>query len=86
MDARSTSSLTGPLAPVDAGDATWFPFDVDLAGDRMQWLRCDEAAAVLRVSGVFSLNNSDQALAVLARTLPVRVRRVTPYWVNVALA
>ena len=43
MDARSTSSLTGLLAPVDAGDATWFPFDVDLAGDRMQWLRCDEA-------------------------------------------
>lgn len=43
MDARSTSSLMGPLAPVDPRDATWFPFDVDLAGDRVQWLRCDEA-------------------------------------------
>ncbi|NCT71823.1 MAG: hypothetical protein GXC75_12850 [Xanthomonadaceae bacterium] len=43
MTASSTSYLTGPLAPVDPSDATWFPFDVDLTGNRMQWLRCDEA-------------------------------------------
>lgn len=92
--------MEGPLVLEQAGpdEAAWLDGRLvahsmrlaDLLGElahyRHGWLRCDEAAAALKVSGVFSLNNSDQALAVLARTLPVRVRRVTPYWVNVALA
>lgn len=90
----------GPLALEQAGadDMAWLDGRLvarsmrladllaELGHYRHGWLRCDEAAAALKVSGVFSLNNSDQALAVLARTLPVRVRRVTPYWVNVSLS
>ncbi|WP_198147247.1 hypothetical protein [Pseudoxanthomonas mexicana] len=41
--ASPPASVLDMLAPVDPDDAAWLPFDVDLAGGRMQWLRCDEA-------------------------------------------
>ena len=34
------------LAPVDPADPTWFPFDVDVTGGRLQWLRIDEELIV----------------------------------------
>jgi len=40
-------------------------------------------AAPLRVSGAFPLHDTDAGLALLARTMPVRVVRRTPYWVAV---
>jgi len=40
-------------------------------------------AAPLRVSGAFPLHDTDAGLALLARTMPVRVVRRTPYWVTV---
>lgn len=49
-------------------------------------LACDPAVAQLRVSGAFPVGDTDQALAVLARSLPVRIRRVTRYWVTVGAA
>ncbi|MFR0687875.1 FecR domain-containing protein [Enterobacterales bacterium AE_CKDN230030158-1A_HGKHYDSX7] len=47
-------------------------------------LRCDPQVAELRVSGALSLIDTDLALVALERTLPVRVSRVSRYWVSVA--
>lgn len=46
-------------------------------------LHCDPAVADLPVSGVFPLDDSDRILAALAEALPLRIRRLTPYWVSV---
>lgn len=39
------------------------------------------AIAGLRVSGIFPLDDSNRALAMLARSLPIRLRRTTDLWV-----
>ncbi|WP_218963721.1 FecR family protein [Janthinobacterium sp. BJB301] len=46
-------------------------------------LRCDESIAGLRVTGVYSLRDTDRSLANLALSLPVQVRYRTRYWVSV---
>lgn len=55
----------------------------ELARYRRGFLRCDPEVADLRVSGAFPLNDTDAGLRLLEKTLPVRVQRVTPYWVTV---
>ena len=50
---------------------------------RMGVLRCDPAVSHHRISGVFQLSNTDVALNVIASTLPVRVSRLSPYWVSI---
>lgn len=52
-----------------------------LARYRPGRLACDPAVAALRISGSFPLDDTDRALAAVARTLPVRVERHTRYWV-----
>ncbi len=49
-------------------------------------LRCAPAVAGLRISGTFRLDDSEQILRALATSLPVRVERVTRYWVTVSAA
>jgi transmembrane sensor len=46
-------------------------------------LRCDPAVANVRVSGAISLADTDAGLAVLERSLPLRIERNTRYWVTV---
>ncbi|MGE8655136.1 MAG: FecR domain-containing protein [Achromobacter sp.] len=46
-------------------------------------LRCDDAVAALRLSGAFPVDDTDQALAAVARALPVRVSRYTRYYVRI---
>lgn len=46
-------------------------------------LRCDPAVADLRISGVFQLENPLQVLNVVAGTLPIRISRITDYWVTI---
>ena len=46
-------------------------------------LRCDEAIAGLRVTGVYSLRDTDRSLANLAASLPVQLVYRTRYWVSV---
>lgn len=41
------------------------------------------AVAQLSVMGAFPLNDSDRALALLQAALPVRVQKLTPWWVSV---
>ncbi|ONH52760.1 FecR family protein [Pseudomonas cedrina] len=49
-------------------------------------LRCDPAVAGLQVSGSFSLDQPDASLDLLAKVLPVRVRRVFGYLATVVPA
>lgn len=58
----------------------------ELARYRPGRLACDPAVARLRVSGAFPLDDTDRALAALARVLPVRVAFTTRYWVTVGPA
>jgi transmembrane sensor len=43
-------------------------------------------AARVKISGVFSLDHSEQALAAMADVLPLRVERVFGFWTRVTLA
>jgi transmembrane sensor len=49
-------------------------------------LRCHEQVATLRLTGSFSLENTDAALTLIKRSLPVRIERLTRYWVTVVPA
>ncbi|OLF52702.1 FecR domain-containing protein [Pseudomonas chlororaphis] len=49
-------------------------------------LRLDPAIAGLRVSGLFRLDNPQQILDSLARTLPIRITRHTELWVTLSAA
>lgn len=46
-------------------------------------LRCDARVAGLRVTGVYSLRDTDRSLANLALSLPVQLSYRTRYWVSV---
>lgn len=49
-------------------------------------LRCDPSVAELRVSGVFPLQDTDAILASLTQALPLRLHRLSRYWVTVGRA
>ncbi|CAB3919596.1 FecR domain-containing protein [Achromobacter ruhlandii] len=86
----------GPESDADAALASWedgmlaarnwrlADLVAELARYRRGFLRCDPAVAELRVSGAFPLNDIDAGLRLLEKTLPVRIQRMTPYWVTVA--
>lgn len=59
---------------------------MELARYRPGILRCSETVAALRVTGSFQLDDTDAALTLLARTLPVRIERRTRYWVTLVPA
>lgn len=46
-------------------------------------LRCDPAVAGMQVSGTFPVDDTNRALAAIAHALPVRIHRLTDYWVTV---
>jgi transmembrane sensor len=54
-----------------------------LGRHRRGWLHYDAAAANLRVTGVFRLADTDSALSALETTLPIRIERMTDWWVSV---
>ncbi len=58
-------------------------FAAELDRYRPGLLRCDPAVADLKISGAFQLNDTDQALAAVARTLPVAIHYRTHYWVTI---
>jgi transmembrane sensor len=47
-------------------------------------LRCDDAAAAIRITGVFPLDDTDRILDALAHAFPLDVRRHTRYWTSIA--
>ncbi|WKN21021.1 FecR domain-containing protein [Azotobacter vinelandii] len=58
-------------------------FIAELARYRPGFLHCDEAVAGLRLSGAFRLDDTDVVLENLARSLPIRLRPFTRYWVRI---
>lgn len=50
---------------------------------RHGYLGCSDDIADLRLSGVFRLQDPEQLLQVLPRTLPVQLRQLTRWWVRV---
>lgn len=56
----------------------------EIARYRPGFLRCAPEVAQWRVSGVFSLKDSDRALANLTLGLPLEIQYRTRYWVTVA--
>lgn len=83
LEAHSDAWLRGMLVVSD-----WpLPRFIDeLARYRPGLLSCDPALAGLRISGAFQLADSDAVLDNLSNTLPLRVRRLTRYWVRVESA
>ncbi|HNR11604.1 MAG TPA: hypothetical protein PKN72_10460 [Nitrosomonas europaea] len=55
-------------------------FLAELGRYRSGVLRCDPAVRDLIVSGVYSLDDTDQSLRLLAQALPVQVQTVTRWW------
>lgn len=53
---------------------------------RVGYLRCHPSVAELRVSGAISLMDTDAGLMAIARILPVRISRLSRYWVTVEAA
>jgi transmembrane sensor len=84
-----------PPRAADESDAAWAQgllvaehmrvqdFAGTLGRYRSGILRCDPLAADLRISGVFSLTDTDRALESLALALPVTVAYRTRYWVTI---
>lgn len=61
-------------------------FIQELSRYRPGHLGCDPRAGNLRISGAFQLADTDSVLDNLGGTLPVRIRRLTRYWVQVEFA
>lgn len=58
---------------------------VEVLGDyRHGYLGVDPTVSGLRVVGTYPLTDTDRALAMLERALPVRVERTLPWWVTLA--
>ncbi|MDB5767111.1 MAG: fecR [Collimonas fungivorans] len=93
-----TANQAGPVLAADDAQALWSQgvlfadkmrladFVQELSRYRHGRLSCDPAVAEQRVSGAFQLKDTDQALALLSKVLPVRIERVTQYWVTVRAA
>jgi transmembrane sensor len=93
--ASFTADAVQAAAPVPESAAAWsrgllvadaMPLDAfvaELSRYRPGLLRCDPAAASLRVTGVFSLRDTDRALHNLTLALPVAITYRTRYWVTV---
>lgn len=98
VDAGQTVSVAadavGPLQPAPAQASSWTQGmlvavdwrlqDVlaELSRYRPGYLGCAPEVADLRLSGAFTLDDSDAVLANLEDSLPVQVRRLTRYWVR----
>lgn len=56
-------------------------FIAELARHRPGYLGCAPEVADLRLVGAYDLADTDRVLAALESTLPVRIRRIMPWWV-----
>ncbi|TFF52746.1 iron dicitrate transport regulator FecR [Pseudomonas putida] len=80
LPADSTAWLQGMLSVNDwrLGD-----FLEELGRYRPGVLRCASSIQAMSISGAFRIDDTDIALANLPKTLPVKVRYLSRYWVNV---
>lgn len=80
LEASASAWTQGMLVAVD-----WRLDDLlaELSRHRHGYLGCAPEVAAMRLSGAFDLNNGEAALASLQDALPIRVRRVSRYWVRI---
>lgn len=90
-----TAEAIAPPRPADPAAAAWTRGELvaehlplgelvaELARYRHGRLVVAPEVADLTVMGVYPLTDTDRALAMLEQTLPIRVRRVLPWWVRV---
>lgn len=57
-------------------------FVAQLGRYRPGYLACDPRVAQLRISGVFSLKDTDRSLDLVQKTWPVQLKQRTRYWVT----
>lgn len=57
-------------------------FVAQLGRYRPGYLACDARVAQLRISGVFSLKDTDRSLDLVQKTWPVQLKQRTRYWVT----
>lgn len=94
----SASGPLGPPLPVEAARRSWSQgvyvaegvslqrFVEELGRHRHGYLGCSPEVAALRVVGSFPLADTERALDMLPLALPVRIRRVMPWWVSIEAA
>ncbi len=90
-----SSRITEPVQPLPDNTDAWTRglliisdwrlehFIAELSRYHKGWLSCDESVADLRISGAFHLNNIQTVLENLSSTLPLNVRYLTRYWIQV---
>jgi transmembrane sensor len=90
-----SSTLIGPVEALDPAGLTWengmmvakqmrlADLLAELGRYRPGVLRCHSSVADLKVSGAFSLRDTDASLRLLQDTLPVSINSLTRYWVAV---
>lgn len=61
-------------------------FLAELSRYRRGYLGCAPEVAELRLVGVYPLADTDRVLTALTASLPVKVRRILPWWVSVEAA
>ncbi|KAF1072990.1 MAG: Protein FecR [Pseudomonas citronellolis] len=83
LQALRADSLQWTQGQLVADDLPLGDFLRELGRYRAGWLRCDDNAARLRISGGFQLDNTDAILAALPATLPVQVVYRSRYWVSI---
>lgn len=66
-----------------ANDQMLGVFIAELRRYRTGWLKCANQVADLRISGTFRLDDTEQILRAIGKTLPVRIERRTRYWVSI---
>ena len=76
-----SSAWTGGMLSVN--DWRLGDFIEELGRYRPGVLRCDAAIRNLSISGAFRIDDSDTVLENLHKTLPVKVRYLTRYWVSI---
>lgn len=65
-----------------ADDMPLIEFIAELARYRRGHLSVDKNLAHLRISGTFSIADTDRTLETIAMTLPVKIETFTRYWIN----
>ncbi|QLF93272.1 FecR domain-containing protein [Pseudomonas sp. ABC1] len=90
-----SDALIGSPLPLAQGSDAWTrgmlsvvdwrleDFTRELSRYRPGYLGCDPAVSSLRLSGAFSVEQTDTVLENLALSLPVRVRFLTRYWARI---
>lgn len=96
--ALMTPTAVRPLGRVDPGQQLWrqgrlvvddwslAALVAELGRYRPGLLTCTATVAQLRVVGSYPLDDTDRTLAALADSLPVRVERRLPWWVQIVPA